>query len=135
MSDMNFGVNVLPTTTETYNLGSDTKKWNNVYAETLNGKDVASLGTVQRYSVTIPTTGWTQATGSLNSVTVTVQGIQSTDDCAMVVLVQTGTESTDSELRTAYASITRIAAGTNSITAYATAVPSVAIPIRIALMR
>lgn len=36
MANMTFGVNLLPSTTNTYTLGNSDKKWN-VYASTING--------------------------------------------------------------------------------------------------
>ena len=134
MSDMNFGVNVLPTTTETYNLGSSTKKWDNVYTETLNGTDVDTLGTVHRYTATIPTTGWTTSNGT-STVTVSVSGIQASDTNGKLVLVYSGTSSTDEQRRADYALIKRVSAANNAIVVYATAVPTASIPVSMEVIR
>lgn len=43
MSDMNFGTNLIPTSDESYDLGSSTKKWDNLYVANLNGSDISDL--------------------------------------------------------------------------------------------
>lgn len=134
MANMTFGVNILPSTTDTYNMGNSDKKWN-MYANTLNGKDASSIPTAHTYTATIPTTGWTTyGSTDLKTVTVTVSGLTASDN-GMVGLVQTGTESTDSAVREAFGAITRITTAANSITVYASAVPEVAIPIQIEVFR
>lgn len=134
MSDMNFGVNLLPDQTGTRDLGSSSKKWDNVYTETINGTDVDTLGTVHRYTATIPTTGWT-TNNNVSTVTVSVTGIQATDTNGKLTLVQSGTPSTDAQLREAYSLITRVSAANNSIVVYALAVPDVAIPVSMEVIR
>lgn len=42
MSNMNFGVNLIPTANNTYDLGTSEKKWN-LYVNTINGLDAADL--------------------------------------------------------------------------------------------
>ena len=88
-----------------------------------------------RYTTTIPITGWTQNTDSLYTTTVSVQGVRATDNCGMVLLLQTGTESTDVNLRKAYNKLARITAGADSIIVYSMSVPDVAIPIQITVIR
>ena len=88
---------------------------------------------VYRYSVTVPTTGWTQ--GDLYSITVSVQGILSTDNLGIVDLVQSGVESTDKPMRTAYQRFVRVSAGNDAITVYSYDVPGVSIPLQISVFR
>ena len=63
-------------------------------------------------------------------MTVTVSGVAATDD-GIIGLAQTGTESSDSNAREAFGTITRAVTATNSVVFYATEVPSMAIPIQL----
>lgn len=129
MSNMTFGVNLIPDATNTRNLGNADKKWN-AYLNTINGVDVDELGggSVETYTFTIPTTGWSQygntdlytKTVSVNGVTASVNGI--------LGIVQTGTESTDADVRDAYSKVTRAVTGANNVTLYALEIPAIAIP-------
>ena len=94
----------------------------------------ASKATVHRFTATIPTTGWTQS-GSLYYASVTVSGVLATDQAGSIGPVQTGTESTDKAMRSAWNKVVRITAAANAITVYATAVPSASIPILMEVMR
>ncbi len=40
MADMNFGVNILPNSDSSKNLGSSTKKWSSLYANSISGSAV-----------------------------------------------------------------------------------------------
>ena len=134
MSNMTFGVNILPTNGSSLNLGNSGQKWD-IYANTINGvsaEDFASPVTV--YTATIPTTGWTNAANGLKTVTVSISGL-TTADVGIIGVVQSGTESTDVEIRNAFALITRVTTMLNSIIVYATAVPEVAIPIQIGVFK
>ena len=136
MSDMNFGVNLLPVTDSTYALGSDAKRWSGIFVDEINGMDPESFGgaSVKRYTVTIPTTGWTLSNG-LYHVSVFVPGIREDDQGGGIGIVQTGTESTDKVMRENWNKITRITTSANNITVYATEVPSASIPILIEVFR
>ena len=95
----------------------------------------ASKAAPHRFSATIPTTGWSNPQTGLYSVSVSVSGMLSTDSDGHVGVAQTGTESTDKAIRAAANKVVRISAGNDSITVYATEIPSVAIPIRIEVFR
>ncbi len=92
---------------------------------TLNGK-----ATTARYTATIPASGWSAS----NTVTVAVSGILASDT-PIVDIVQTGTSSTDETMRDNWAKITRITTAANSITVYASEVPSASIPIQMKVVR
>ena len=129
MSNMTFGVNLLPDTTDTRNLGNADKKWN-AYLNTINGVDVDELGggSVETYTFTIPTTGWTQyGNTDLYTTTVTVTGVTASMN-GILGIVQSGTESTDADIRDAYSKITRAVTGANSVTLYVLEAPTIAIP-------
>lgn len=98
--------------------------------------DTAVGGKASRtlYNATIPATGWTAQDG-LYVCNVAVNGILPTDGCGGIGPVQTGTESTDKAMRSAWNKVVRIVAGANAITVYATAVPPVSIPILMEVMR
>lgn len=128
MANMTFGVNILPNATDTLNLGNSSKKWN-VYANTLNDKDVANIPTTSDFTATIPTTGWTEGT-DIYSIAVTVSGLPNTGK-GIIGLVQGNNEETNSELREAFGLITRAVMTTNTLTVYATEIPEVALPVQI----
>lgn len=91
---------------------------------------------VYRFTATVPTTGWTEYQSSgVYYVSVAVNGILSTDNGGAVDLVQSGTETTDKQLRTMYSKFTRVTTANNSITVYAEAIPTMAIPIRMEVFR
>ena len=92
---------------------------------TLNGK-----ATTARYTATIPASGWSAS----NTVTVAVSGMLASDT-PIVDIVQTGTSSTDETMRENWAKITRITTAANSITVYASEVPSASIPIQLKVVR
>lgn len=127
MSNMNFGVNILPSATDTYSLGNTNKKWQ-INASSLNGKDPDSFAAKERYTFSIPTTGWTQyGNTDLYTITITVNGVTASTD-GMLGIVQSGTESTDADIRDAYGKITRAVTGANAVTLYALEVPEITIP-------
>ena len=92
---------------------------------TLNGKATTAL-----YTATIPASGWSAS----NTVTVAVSGILAADT-PIADIVQTGTSSTDETMRENWANITRITTAANSITVYASEVPSASIPIQLKVVR
>jgi len=47
LSNMNFGVNVLPTTTNTFTLGTSAKKWDDIYIDKLNGVDAEVVASIR----------------------------------------------------------------------------------------
>ena len=91
---------------------------------------LAAKATTARYTATIPASGWSAS----NTVTVAVSGILASDT-PIVDIVQTGTSSTDETMRENWAKITRITTAANSITVYASEVPSAAIPIQLKVVR
>lgn len=139
MSNMTFGVNIIPNANNSLTLGNADRKWN-IYAETLNGTDVdeiinASGGGVKAvYTFSIPTTGWTQYSNTdLYTVTVTVNGATAVDK-GILGLVQSGTESSDSVAREDFGAITRAVTAANSVVLYSTAVPSAAISVQLVVL-
>lgn len=106
--------------THTHNMGDVTG-----LVDVING-----TATTARYTATIPASGW----GTSNTVTVAVSGIKATDT-PIVDIVQTGTSSTDETMRENWAKITRITTAANSITVYASEVPSASIPIQLKVVR
>lgn len=77
MPDINFGVNLLPSTNLGFNLGSAQKKWN-IYGD-VTGNVSGTAGSVawanvtnKPLTLTAATTGFTIAGGSTNSRTLTV---------------------------------------------------------------
>ena len=95
----------------------------------VNGKATRTL-----YNATIPAAGWTAQDG-LYVCNVAVNGILPTDSCGGIGPVQTGTESTDKAMRTAWNAIVRIAAGTGSIIVFASKIPAASIPIQMEVFR
>ena len=96
---------------------------------------IADKPDIFQAAVTIPTTGWSEYQSGLYACTVAVTGILATDQGGVVGLVQTGTESTDKEIRKAAAQVTRITTAAGSITVYASRVPAVEIPVSITVFR
>lgn len=90
---------------------------------------------VHRFTATIPSTGWTQNSDGLYTVSVSVPGILASDQDGDVGLVQSGSESTDAPRREAYGLLVRVSAAADAIVAYALAVPEVAIPVRLEVLR
>ena len=97
-------------------------------------EELSTKSSRHAFSATIPTTGWTLA-DSLYHVTVAVQGMLATDEAGNTGPVQSGTTSTDKARLKAWNKVTRITAGADSITVYATEVPSVSIPILMEVFR
>lgn len=91
---------------------------------------LAAKATTARYTGTIPASGWSAS----NTVTIAVSGILASDT-PIVDIVQTGTSSTDETMRENWAKITRITTAANSITVYASEVPSAVIPIQLKVVR
>ena len=131
---MSFGTDIFPKTDSTYDLGTSSVRFANLYVDNINGTDVDELGggaSIDWSTATIPTTGWSAyGETDLVTVTVTVSGLTANDN-GIIGLVQSGTESTDSVLRDGYAKITRITTAANSIVVYATAAPTAALPVKI----
>ncbi len=134
MAIFNMGVHMLPTDTGTYDLGSSSNHWDDLYVDKINGTSVSGLTTVHRFSATIPTTGWTQADG-IYHVTVSVSGVLASDQGGGVGPVQSGTESTDSAIRSAWNKIVRMTTANDGIVVYATEVPAVAVPFLMEVFR
>ena len=129
MSNMTFGVNILPANgNNSLTLGNSGQKWN-VYASTINGKDAANIPTTADFTATIPITGWTEGT-DIYSISVTVAGLPNTGK-GIFGLVQTNNEETNAELREAFGLITRAVMTTDTLTVYATEVPSIALPVQV----
>jgi len=63
---------LIPKTTNTYNLGSSSKKWNNIYAKTLNGTSINTTGAVLD-GITIANNS-IYSTNIANDITVIAQG-------------------------------------------------------------
>ena len=87
------------------------------------------------YDVTLPATDWTQQASGLYAVTVPLPGIVATDSCGNVGPVQTGDETVDKEVRKSWNRIIRMEAAADSVVAYASKAPTVAIPIRMEIFR
>ena len=64
---MNFGVDLLPTTTNTFSLGSSEKKWNNIYATNFNGNLTGNASTAAAFSADKSITLTGDVTGSASS--------------------------------------------------------------------
>lgn len=86
------------------------------------------------FTATIPTSGWTQSDG-LYHIAINVTGILATDQAGGVGPVQTGTTATDKAILGGWNKVTRITAAAGSITVYASAVPTTAIPILLEVFR
>ena len=94
---------------------------------------IFDAATTVDYTVTIPSTSWTGASAPFTK-SVTVTGILSTD-VPIVDIVATGTYATDLIITENWGKIYRITTATNSITVYATEVPSADIPIILKVVR
>ena len=129
MANMTFGTNILPANgNNSLSLGNSGQKWN-VYANTINDKDAASIPTTADFTVTIPTTGWTEG-NDIYYISVTVNGLPNTGK-GIFGLVQTNNEETNADLREAFGLITRAVMTTNTLTVYATEVPEIALPVQV----
>ena len=85
--------------------------------------------TAKTYNATLLASDWT-GDAAPYSQTVTITGITE-NNISIVELVQTRNETTDAELRKNISLVTSIVPATNSITAYASKVPEVDLPIQI----
>ena len=85
--------------------------------------------TTADYTATIPTTGWTTG-ADICSISVTVNGLPNTGK-GIIGLVQGNNEETNAEMREAFGLITRATMTTNTLTVYATEVPSVALTVQV----
>lgn len=94
---------------------------------------VDTKATTTVYTATIPSDSWT-GTSAPFSKAVTVTGILSTDT-PIIDIVQTGTYETDQAMVTNWALIYRAVTSADTITFYATAVPSADISIQVKVVR
>lgn len=85
------------------------------------------------YTGTLASASWTGASAPY-SQTITVTGIASTDN-AVVDVTQSGTYATDQTLLANFALVYRMVSGTNQVTAYATAIPAVNLPLQFKVVR
>ncbi len=85
------------------------------------------------YPATIPSTSWTGSSAPYSKA-VTVTGILSTD-APIIDIVQTGTYATDQTMISNWGNIYRAVTSANTITFYATAVPSADISIQVKVVR
>lgn len=90
-------------------------------------------GVVTNYSATIPNSGWSGSAAPYTR-TITVSGMLATDT-PIADVVCSGTYSTDQTRIEEWGKIYRITTAANSITVYATAIPSVQIPITLKCVR
>ena len=88
---------------------------------------------VSTYSASLLSPGWTGDAAPYTQE-VAVTGITAADT-PLVDIVQTGTESTDEPMREAWGVVTRIITGAGKITAYASAKPTVDVPIQLKVVR
>jgi hypothetical protein len=113
----------------------------NVVEVKTSGKIVANgaefSGTVSgvaiNYTATIPYTSWTGSSAPYSKA-VTVTGILSTDT-PIIDIVQTGTYATDQTMIENWGKVYRAVTSANTITFYATAIPSADIPIQAKVVR
>lgn len=85
------------------------------------------------YTATLPYTSWTGSSAPYSKA-VTVSGILATDN-PIVDIVQTGTYATDQTMNTNWGLIYRAVTSANTITFYATAIPTADIPIQAKVVR
>jgi hypothetical protein len=90
------------------------------------GTDGSVSGLSKVYTATLPYTTWTGSSAPYSKA-VTVTGILSTDT-PIIDIVQTGTYATDQTMVTNWALVYRAVTSADTITFYATAVPSADIP-------
>lgn len=95
--------------------------------------DMSHYATDTVYTATIPSASWTGSSAPFSKA-VTVSGILSTDT-PIIDIVQTGTYATDQAMVTNWALIYRAVTSTDTITFYATAVPSADISIQVKVVR
>lgn len=90
-------------------------------------------GVKTNYSATIPNSGWSGSAAPYTK-TITVSGILASDT-PIADVVCSGTYTTDQQRIEEWSKIYRITTAANSITVYATAIPSVQIPITLQCIR
>ena len=122
----------------TFDSGTDivTRASFNSRIEQANTNFVSGLGEkaeVVTYTGTLPSTGWTGSSAPY-SRTITVTGMASTDN-AVTDVALTGTYATDQAILTNFALVYRMVSGTNQVTAYATKIPTVNIPLQFKVVR
>lgn len=99
-------------------------------------RDVIDAATAFRATATVPNTGWEScADGQLVCVNVSVPGILEADADGDFSVVQSGNEASDKAIREAVALVTRVKTMDDYIVVYATETPSVAIPVKIEVIR
>lgn len=122
----------------TFDSGTDivTRASFNSRIEQANTNFVSGLdgkATTVTYTGTLLSTGWTGSSAPY-SQTITVTGMASTDN-AITDVTQTGTYATDQTLLENFALVYRMVSGTNQVTAYANAIPTVDIPLQFKIVR
>lgn len=95
---------------------------------------VSAKCSVHRFTVTLPTAGWS-LTGGLYRIVMSVPGIQAADQCGGIGPVQIGDEAVDKPVRKAWDKIVRMEAGADSVIAWALKLPTVAIPVQMEIFR
>lgn len=112
------------TDTGKFKIGNGTTAWNSMNY----GTTATAL-----YTATIPNTSWTGSSAPFSKA-VTVTGIVSTDT-PMIDLVLSGTYATDQTMTEDWAKIYRAVTSANTVTFYATSVPSASINVQLKVVR
>lgn len=90
-------------------------------------------GLTKSYTATIPSSSWT-GTEAPFSKAVTISGILSSDE-PFIDIVPTGTYATDITMQQNWGKVYRAVTSTDTITFYATAVPSADIPLKVKVIK
>ena len=127
---------------------TDLEKWANENVLRLDGsqeisdaskeviRNAISAATAFRATATVPNTGWeSYDDDQLVCINVSVPGILEADEDGDFSVIQSGEEATDKLIRDALSLITRVKTMDDYIVVYATEVPSVAIPVKIEVIR
>jgi hypothetical protein len=114
----------LDTTAKRFKVGNGSTAWNSLDYETTAVND---------YSVTVPTSGWT-GTDPV-SITVTVNGITSSDIPLVDLDVSGITYANLTQHNTDFGKVYRVDSTTNGLTFYATGTPTLAIPIKVRVIK
>jgi len=92
---------------------------------------ILSLG---NYTSSLPTTGWTGASAPF-SYGATVSGILSTDVIDVDLDLSSSTYSDIADIEADYSNVYRVVTSTDTVTFYASAVPTIAVPLKIKVVR